>query len=128
MDLPKWAQRLTKEGKKVPIIRVDANLAYPSMLAELKTAKADESMVDENKKSILDKLDPEKPDVYWLEVAFQCIKMEIQLIEGFSIEIHIKDPEKKWNQKKFPKGRGWFAATKGKEARNHFRRLRGRLP
>lgn len=100
-----WAKKIKRSGK-CPLIEVDADKAYPEMLKELKV---------------------EKIDQYWLEVAFQCIKMDCQMAYGFGIVIHMFG-SKKFAQKSYPKGRGWVVATKGKEARGHYKNLRGRLP
>lgn len=106
--LPKWAKREgTIRGR--PVIGVDANAAYEAWLAELSVKKSE-------------------IDQYWLECAYQCIKLELQSLLGFVIEIHIHDTEKKYAQKKWPAGRGPVAASRGLEAREHFKRLRGSLP
>lgn len=73
--------------------------------------------------------DPAKPTQYWLEVAYQCAKMDLQVAmrtPGF--EIRILDAEKTFALAKWPEGRGIVAATWGKEAREHFRRCRGFVP
>lgn len=73
--------------------------------------------------------DPAKPTQYWLEVAYQCAKMDLQVAmrtPGF--EIRILDTDKNFALAKWPEGRGLVAATWGKEAREHFRRLRGFVP
>lgn len=119
MNLPKWA-KLTDRPGKIPLIDVDADGAYESFLSELEV---------------------DQPDQYWLEVSYQCIKMELQLAMGsFAMEIRIHDHHevqgeegetiitKRWRQKDYPKGRGTHPATFGREAREHFKRLRGRLP
>ncbi len=109
MNFPEWAKLTEREGR-IPLIDVDTSRAYPAMLSELEV---------------------EKPDQYWLEVAYQCLKMDVQKIAGFSVEIHFKDPEKKWKQKNFPEnpdGKSTWDATKGKEARGHYIKLRGSLP
>jgi len=99
---------MTERPGKVPLIDVDADAAYEAFLSEM---------------------EPEKPDQYWLEVAYQCIKMELQLaMRTFAMEIRIHDLGKKWAQKNYPEGRGARAATFGREARGHFKRIRGVLP
>ena len=73
--------------------------------------------------------DPARPTRYWLEVAFQCMKLELQVaMRGHGFEIRVHDADKAWAQDKFPEGRGIVAATWGKEAREHFRRCRGFVP
>ena len=73
--------------------------------------------------------DPAKPTRYWLEVAFQCMKLELQVaMRGHGFEIRVHDTFKVWAHSNHPEGRGLVAATWGKEAREHFRRLRGFVP
>jgi hypothetical protein len=119
VSLPKWAKLGAKHGA-LQVVDVDADAAYEAWFAELG--------VDE------------PPDQYWLEVAYQCIKMELQVaMRTFTFEIHVHDVGKKWAQSKYPKGRGADYATMlvrdakgkvlgGREAREHFKRLRGFVP
>lgn len=95
-----WAKKVNG------VIEVDALKAYPAFLDELKV---------------------EEIDQYWLEVIFQCIKMDCQVAFGWG-PIHIIDKGRKYAQKKFPVGKGPYAATKGKEAREHYLILRGYMP
>ena len=85
----------------------------------------------------LELLQVTKIDQYWLEVCYQCAKLDIQraiqdtefdprLMKAFA-EFHFDDaPE--YAQAKYSPGRGIAAATQGKEAREHYKRIRGRLP
>lgn len=112
-SLPEWASVKAK-GK----IEVLADKFYPEYLSEL---------------------DVEEPDQYWLEVAYQCMKMDIQNAVigtdampdmGGALVISVRDATKvdgasKWAQSAYPKGKGAEAATKGKEARDHYARIRG---
>lgn len=76
-------------------------------------------------------------DQYWLEVAYQCAKMDLQMaLEGTPFdprtagkpaEFHFTR-HNHWKQKLHPPGKGIVAASKGLEAREHYRRIRGRLP
>ena len=107
VSLPRWAT-LTNRPGLIPLIDVDSDGAYTAMLALLKV---------------------DLPDRYWLEVAYQFIKLELQTaMRCFRFELHLQDPTKKWAQKKYPEGRGARAATYGKEARKHYIRIRGALP
>jgi hypothetical protein len=73
--------------------------------------------------------DPKAPTQYWLECAFQCMKMDLQVaMRSFAFEIRTKDAEKRYALAKHKEGRGVIAATWGKEAKQHFRRLRGFIP
>lgn len=118
-QLPDYAAAIAP-GK----IEVQAHLFYPAWLAELGVADAD-------------------IDQYWLECAFQCMKLEIQLAvagtglaprSGGALAILVNDSTKgksgvsKYAQRAHPEGRGVAAAMNGKEARRHFQRLRGVLP
>jgi len=114
VNLPEYA-RMLKNGR----IEIDADKFYPLLLKELGITDIDQ---------------------YWLEVAYQCMKLDMQsAIKGTEIEINggavvllVKDATKlsndgisKWAQERFPKGKGIDAATKGKEARAHYKRIRG---
>lgn len=114
LSLPKWAKAIGP-GK----VEIDVSVCYPALLEELGVA---EGQIDQ----------------YWLEVAFQCAKTDVQLAiagtdmappAGGALVIFVTDPEKsekgsKWAQKNHPKGRGAEAAARGKEARSHYARIR----
>lgn len=78
-----------------------------------------------------------KPDQYWLEVAYQCAKLDVQTAlvgttydprtAGKSAEFLFSNAPQ-WALKKFPVGRGTEPASRGREAREHYVRIRGRLP
>ena len=109
--LPEWATEISK-GR----IEVDPDLFHPAFLKELGVEK-------------------DKIDQYWLEVSQQCMKLDLQRIvtgtelapkPGGALIILIKNrPD--WALKNHPKGKGPDAATQGKEARQHYRRIRGGL-
>jgi len=77
-----------------------------------------------------------KPDQYWLEVAYQCAKLDLQsaLVNTeydprggkFAEFKFTRAPQ--WALKNFSAGKGTKAATQGREAREHYKRVRGRLP
>ena len=113
--LPAWAQR-REDG----VILIDPDLAYPEFLKELGVAA---------------------PDRYWVEVAYQCAKLEVLRLvshtdwdrrgDGVPLQFMIlaHDGRKdRWALANLPAGRGEDAATKGLEAREHYRRLRGFIP
>jgi len=77
------------------------------------------------------------PDQYWLEVAYQCTKLDLQmalkssqfdpLLSGKPVEFNfLSRPELKMTN--YPEGKTWQAATQGREARMHYIRVRGSLP
>jgi len=78
-----------------------------------------------------------KPDQYWLEVAYQCAKLDLQTaiagteydprIGGKPAEFKFNRSDK-WALKLHPTGKGIKAATQGREARGHYVRIRGRMP
>lgn len=92
-----------------------------------------------------------QPDQYWLEVAYQCAKLDVQSClvgteydpraSGKPVEFHFSRADQ-WAQRKFPVGKklkkkvngvektlaGAELATTGREARDHYVRIRGRLP
>lgn len=73
--------------------------------------------------------DPDAPTQYWLECAYQCMKLELQLaLRSFALEIRLHDPEHRYALKAHPEGRCPWAASRGLEAKSHFKRLRGVLP
>lgn len=112
-QLPAWATALAP-GK----IEIKASQFYPEWLTLLGV----ESL--------------EKLTQYDLECAYQCAKMDIQFAiagtdlmppEGGALCILVKDDDKesgKWAQKNYPAGKGAEAASKGKEAREHYKRIR----
>lgn len=108
-ELPSWATDGGKTAKGMRIIEVDADAAYKAWLADL---------------------DVKKPDRYWLETAYQCIKMDVQVASGEPIEMRWKMDSgyKNWSQTDYPAGKGAAAATLGREARDHYRRIRGFVP
>lgn len=75
-------------------------------------------------------------DQYWLEVAYQCAKLDLQAAiagtkfdprAGKVAEFRFSRADN-WAQHLNPVGRGSALASKGKEARAHYIRVRGALP
>lgn len=82
-------------------------------------------------------------DQYWLEVAYQCAKLEVARVlvdsghdpwpaRPRAIVIQSRkgaeEGDPGWVIANYPVGRGADAATKGREAREHYRRWRGFVP
>lgn len=110
INLPPWARYdpTVQVENRVPVVEVDGPAAYEAWLEELGSPQVDQ---------------------YWLEVAYQCIKLDLQLaMRTFAFEIRISDPEKRFAQVAHPVGKGSAAASRGLEGREHFRRLRGFVP
>lgn len=108
-NLPAWVTRNQKTG----VFTVDPDAVYPAVLKALKV---------------------EKPDQYWLEVAFQCVKLKVQELAAGAghdatkpVVIHIDggaENKKTWALVNHPPGRGAVVATKGREAKAHYERIR----
>lgn len=119
VDLPKlpaWARVLAADERYAIVIEGDTD-RYVSEWLQLLKVKA--------------------PDQYWLEVAYQCAKLDLQLaIEGTEFDPRtLNKPalfkftrSSKYALAQHPAGKGSAAATKGREAREHYKRVRGRLP
>jgi hypothetical protein len=110
--LPEWAVMLPERPGKIPAVLVDPDLAYPAFLKEFNI---------------------DTPDQYWIEVCYQCIKLDLQVAfkgTGVLIVIRGKDAEAKmrWRLENHPEGKGVHRATYGKEARDHYKRIRGFIP
>jgi hypothetical protein len=114
-----WLKLLIQpaDARVAVILEIDSALAYPYWLGLL---------------DVRDDIDQ-----FWVETAYQCIKLDAQAaiagtefdprIVGKSSEIRFsRAPE--WAISGFPIGRGMDLATKGKEARRHYVRIRGRMP
>ena len=116
------------------VVNVDANAATRAWLELLRTnyrethaRHADPAAGGGPAPAWLDPSMPEMPlDQYWLEVAYQCVKLDVQAVmRDFNIEIHLRDPEKEFALAKYPEGRGLEKADRGREARDHYRTIRG---
>ena len=111
LKLPKGATLVAE--KPILYIVVDPDKAYPPLLNELGIKRED-------------------LDQFWAEVVFQCVKMDIQTAViaaggSFGFKINIMN-RPAWKLSNLPLGRGPIAATKGREARTHFIRIRGTMP
>lgn len=155
--LPAWASLRpdTPEGK-LPIVDVDADAMYRAMLSEyaaLYTAKglaywtaqvrgkpADSTDGEQAFVAGLEGCNADAPTAYWLEVVYQSMKLDLQLaMKTPAFEIRVHDKGKVWAQKSKAPGRGHGtvggAVSKaaggmsgGREAREHYKRLRGFFP
>ncbi len=117
--LPAWAEPHPSDTNAV---LVDPDKAYPSLLSELGAS--------------------EKIDRYWLEIAYQCVKMDLQTaLRRYDFTIHIRSDDGRKDRWGFHAHKGTrghagkavddplvIRATKGKEAREHYRRIRGFVP
>jgi hypothetical protein len=113
VELPEWA-KITDSNSKVSI-KINAD-------------------TDGYVKEWFSLLGVTNPDHYWLEVAYQCAKMDLQrAIEntafdpryaGKAAEFHFSGVPQ-WSMNRFQVGRGTGPASQGGEARKHFERIRG---
>lgn len=129
VQLPPWAKVAEIARSDVSMqIRVDTGAAIEEWITTLN-------------------LKPDEIDKYWLEVIYQCIKLDVQSAVARTdfdprdrrqpIEIKMLRAEQ-WALAKFPDkhattedGRtvtGIERASKGREAREHYKRVRGALP
>lgn len=117
LKLPPWAKvaKVQRDSAAI-IVEVDCDAAYPAWLAELGNPTVDQ---------------------YWLEVAYQCIKLDVQAaLVGTKYDPRTAGKHavfkfsraEAWEQAKHPAGKGAEAASRGKEARGHYTRIRGSLP
>ena len=105
--LPGWARHVGETHRGLPKVEADPDKFYPVLLKDLGFDKIDQ---------------------YALEVAYQCMKMDLQVaMRTFGFEIRVLN-RPKWALKSHPEGRGVQAATQGREARAHYVRIRGALP
>lgn len=117
--LPSWAKLAGTHGV-LQVVRVDTHAAYPWVWEQLRACCQPGDP----------ECPPEHPDQddYWLEVAYQCIKLELQRCMGrMDFEIHMKDPGKRWKQRD-PNGPRAKAAAQGRGARRCYFKLRGAVP
>ncbi len=125
ITLPQWAKPVDGHEKMSATVEVDSDAAYLALLTELGLYSTEG-------------VDLGQTDQYWLEVAYQCIKMDVQcaledsdlnpVAAGRCAQINFTRAPR-WALVNFRVGRGTLAASKGREARVHYKRLRGgRIP
>lgn len=107
IQLPPYATMGHQLESKIPIVIVTADLMYPFFLSRIKSHVGKDIPID----------------AYWLEVAYQSMKLHLQEILGQGISIYIQDVQKKWAQKKFPSKRDPRLATKS-EGKMVYRQIR----
>lgn len=151
LNLPEWASfRRDDEGQprlngRSLIIDVQAPVMYEALFDELRALyeerlpeewlKADGELKKEWADALED-LRSETPSAYWCEVAYQMHKLDLQVsCRTVALNIHVHDPDKAYRQASRPQARdvsnaagGHPASKRGKEARGHYKRLRGFLP
>ena len=133
-SLPAWMLKDTDEGLKLPswarvISHPYSETGKVSIVIEADT----EGYLEE----WLELLKVEKIDQYWLECAYQCAKLDLQKAlcdtkydprtSGRPAEFHMTNAPD-YALHKHPPGKGIELATRGRHAREHYKRIRGALP
>lgn len=130
-DLPTWASAIAP-GK----IEINAEQFYPDLLNQL--------WADENwqESGVCKGLQRGEIDQYWLEVAFQCAKLDIKNAvngselspqKGGALLIMVKDDTKadsgisRYAMASYKKGKNINYRAIYKEAREHYKRIRNIL-
>lgn len=140
VSLPPWASveesHLSDSGKVSIVIAVDTAAAVEEWLALLSDSPAVEAWVQAEDPKALPRHRP-RLDQYWLEVAYQCTKLDVQTaiagteydprISGKPAQFHFNRADE-YALIRHQYGRGIEIATQGKEARNHYVSIRGRMP
>lgn len=115
---------------KKNVLLIDPDTAYPAILKELSD---NFQMLEINLGRDLPGLDLGNPSKYWVEVAYQISKMDTQHAMGrmnFERNVRADDGRKEtWNLELRPGSvQDYERATKGREARVHYQKLRGFIP
>lgn len=141
--LPEWATHEGENRHGMPIIAVDTHAAYPALLQAYRELYAERTPPEWQKadgelrkewQDALDELDQDDDEVsaYWLEVVYQTAKLDVILATGFNAELRMRDEGKRFRQAARDPGRNPARAAGGvnggREAREHFKRLRGFFP
>lgn len=134
----------TEMGQNYPRIAVNADEAYPAILTEYRTLYESGHGECKGKEwdSAFAELAADDVCAYWLETCFQGIKMDVQRVAGFGVQITMCHPSgeagiDRWKQANAAAGRDAGRAAgnyndgeierRGTEARQHYKRLRGFL-
>lgn len=133
------------------VIDCDSDQMYPAWLGELRRHYAETmpprawfepGTMDLKPEwgACLNELAQTPVTAYWLEVAYQCAKMDLQVaVHRLQFEIRMHGGREKYAQRTAPQGRPTAYAAgaytgageqqlRGKEAREHYKRLRGFAP
>ncbi len=130
---PEWIKK-----EKDDVFSINADIGYPILLKELRDS-IQNLTIKENLEEFpwitkLRELDLDNLTQYWIEVVYQMAKLELRRIlllnskNAWPKTIIINGDKKKWGIENYPKGHGINAATKGREAREHYKRLKGFIP
>ena len=155
INLPEWAVfKLDKKGNPIMnglshVIDILTHVAYPAILREYKALydavipgefKGSDGKLKKEWADCLGNLDPENPSSYWIAVVRETAKLDVQIAtHTFGLNLKMVDPEKKYREGDLVQGRdplhavGGGVGVKGKrapgrEARDHYKRLRGVFP
>lgn len=124
LKLPSWARLAVDRDARIAVrVEIDGPKAYGAWIDTLKEKYKGVEGVEV------------QLDQYWLEVAYQCIKLDVQLaiagspvdarVSGKLLQFHISRALG-YELANHPPGLGAEMASKGKHARKHFSRVRGR--
>lgn len=134
IQLPSWAER---HPAMANTILVDPDKFYPEMLGELRQAAlgASQSTLAEvgALPSDVEVLRNNKISKYWIEVAFQCMKLDLQTaMRRFNFSIHLRGDDgrsQRWGLKHHPGTEAdVLRADRAQQARAWFRLIRSFLP
>lgn len=115
MQLPDWASQ-----NEAGDIIIDADTAYPALLAELEPHFKAKGIAE--------------TDQYCIETVYQFAKLDVRraLVLGgesaWPARILIQGDKTRWALKQWPVGRGGEKATQGREARHLYQKVRGFVP
>ena len=134
VTLPAWAER---HPSMAGTILVDPDKFYPEILGELRQVVASLTPAELERQGATaadaQALLAQQRTKYWIEVAYQCMKLELQTaMRRFNFTIHIRGDDgrsTRWGLRYLPgTDADVLRADRMQQAREWFRRLRGFIP
>jgi len=128
VELPAWAEVVGENRYGATVVKVDADAAIESVLAEYRDLYSENAVgAPPNHGEFMG-----EPTCYALEVAYQTAKMDVIAALGWGLEIHMKSAEKPYAHAKHPDGAGALACYDGigrvNQVKKHYTWLRGFWP